>query len=77
MAPLRSFRRFYGLVRLRTEQGNQPMTQRIIEREIIQTIEGVTDELNEINNMLRNVIADIRSAHLFLTAARESDEKNG
>lgn len=53
------------------------MTQRIVEREIIQTIEGVTDELTEINNMLRNVIADIRSARLFLTAARESDENNG
>lgn len=52
------------------------MSKRIIEREIIQTIEGVTDELNEINNMMRNVIAEIRSARIFLTAARESDENN-
>lgn len=52
------------------------MKQRIIEREIIQTIEGVTDELNEINNMMRNVIADLRSARLFFTDARENGEDN-
>ena len=55
------------------------MKQRIKEREIIQTIEAVTDELNEINNMMRNMIADIRSARLSLAElrrARENGENN-
>lgn len=52
------------------------MKQRIIEREIMQTVEAVTDELNEINNMMRNLIADIRSARLFLADARENGENN-
>ena len=56
------------------------MTRRIVEREAIATVEAVTDELNEINNMLRNMIADISSACLALDRARnvrESGENNG
>ena len=52
------------------------MTQRINERMAIETVEAVIDELNEINNMMRNLIADIRSARLFLAAARENGEDN-
>lgn len=46
------------------------MSKRINERMAIETVEAVTDELNEINNMLRNVIADISSACLALNRAR-------
>ena len=56
------------------------MTRRINERMAIETVEAVTDELNEINNMLRNMIADISSACLALDRARpgrESGENNG
>lgn len=56
------------------------MTRRISERMAVETVEAVTDELNEINNMLRNVIADISSACLALDRARnisESGENNG
>ena len=42
----------------------------------IETVEAVTDELNEINNMMRNVIADLRSARLFLAGDRENGEDN-
>ena len=55
------------------------MTQRINERMAIETVEAVTDELNEINNMMRNLIADIRSARLSLAElrrARENGENN-
>ena len=52
------------------------MSKRIVEREIIQTVEAVTDELNEINNMMRSLIADISSARLFLAGAREDGEAN-
>lgn len=50
------------------------MNKRIVEREAIATVEAVTDELNEINNMLRNVIADISSASLALNRARRGRE---
>lgn len=55
------------------------MSQRINERMAIETVEAVTDELNEINNMLRNMIADISSACLALDRSRrgrESGEEN-
>lgn len=55
------------------------MTQRINERMAIETVEAVTDELNEINNMMRNLIADIRSARLSLAElrrVRENGENN-
>lgn len=55
------------------------MNKRIVEREALETVEAVTDELNEINNMLRNMIADISSACLALNRARlgrESGEEN-
>lgn len=55
------------------------MSKRISERETIATIEAMTEDLNEINNMMRSLIADIRSARLSLAAqrrARENGENN-
>lgn len=56
------------------------MTQRINERALIEATEAITDDLNELNSMMRSLILDIRSARLALAASRkrrEDDENNG
>lgn len=50
------------------------MKQRIIEREVIEATQAITDDLNEINSMMRSLIRDIRSARLDLAASRKRRE---
>lgn len=50
------------------------MTQRINERAVIEAIEAITDDLNEINSMMRNLIRDIRSVRQDLAAMRKRRE---
>lgn len=52
------------------------MSKRIRERMAIETVESVTDELNEINNMLRNMIASLHAINEDLAAARRA-RRNG
>lgn len=56
------------------------MTQRINEQALIEATQAITDDLNELNNMMRSLIHDIRSARLDLAASRkrrEDGENNG
>lgn len=56
------------------------MTQRINEQALIEASQAITDDLNELNNMMRSLIHDIRSARLDLAAfrkRREDGENNG
>lgn len=48
------------------------MKQRIVERVAIESIEALTDDLNELNSMMRNVIASIRSARESLASLRNT-----
>lgn len=80
VAPLRCFRRFYGMVWLGTEQGNQPMTQRLHERMVIEISEAAAEDLNELNSMIRNLLLHISSLRLSLADMRkrtEDGENNG
>lgn len=55
------------------------MTQRINERALIEATEAITDDLNELNSMMRSLIRDIRSARKDLAAMckrREDGEAN-
>lgn len=56
------------------------MKRRINEQAVIEATEAITDDLNEINNMMRSLIRDIRSARKDLAAMRkrrEDGENNG
>lgn len=46
--------------------------QRINERIAIGTIEALTDDLNELNSMMREMIASIRSARESLASLRNT-----
>lgn len=50
------------------------MTQRINERALIEATEAITDDLNELNSMMRSLIRDIRSARKDLAAMRKRRE---
>lgn len=50
------------------------MTQRINERALIEATEAISDDLNELNSMMRSLIRDIRSARKDLAAMRKRRE---
>lgn len=49
MAALRRFRRFYGLVRLRTEQGDEPMNKPLHDIKDDEQLEFVIEAIDEID----------------------------
>lgn len=50
------------------------MTQRINERALIEATEAITDDLNELNSMIRNLLLDISSLRISLAAMRKRRE---
>lgn len=56
------------------------MTRRIVEREAMEAIESMTEDLNELSYMIRNLNTDISTIRRFFAEprrARENGENNG
>ena len=50
------------------------MTQRIVEREVMEAIECMTEDLNELSYMIQNLITDISTIRLFFAEQRRARE---
>jgi hypothetical protein len=50
------------------------MTQRIVEREVMEAIELMTEDLNELNYMIQNLNTDLSTIRLFFAEQRRARE---
>ena len=50
------------------------MKQRIVEREVMEAIELMTEDLNELSYMIQNLITDINTIRLFFAEQRRARE---